>query len=73
MQLLDYSDYQIASIDKLQKQIAMRRQIQNDDARRLRRGRDIDFLGLYDAFSPHSFTDCDVDESPEEEEIYSWG
>jgi hypothetical protein len=26
----------------------------------------------YDAFSPHAFTDCDADESPEEEEIYSW-
>ena len=70
--LLDHHDYQTTTIDKLQKQIAMHRQIQDDDARRLHRGCDIDFLGPYDAFSPYSFQDCDADELPEQGEIYSW-
>ena len=36
------------------------------------RGRDIDFLGPYDAFSPHSLLHGDADEWSEEEELYSW-
>ena len=35
----------------------------------LRRGRDIDFLRPYDAFSPHSLQDGDADEWSEEEEL----
>jgi hypothetical protein len=35
-------------------------------------GRDIDFLGPYDAFSPHSLLHGDADEWSEEEELYSW-
>ena len=47
LQILDYIDYQIACIDKLQKQIALHRQILDDDSRWLHRGRDIDFLSPY--------------------------
>jgi hypothetical protein len=36
------------------------------------RGVTLIFLGPYDAFSPHFFQDCDADELPGEEEIYSW-
>ena len=55
----------------------MHQQIQADNAdyaRRtgLHRGRDIDFLGPYDAFSPHSLQDCDGGELPGKGEIYSW-
>jgi hypothetical protein len=72
LQLLDYSDYQIASIDNLQKQIALHRQIPDDNGRRLHQGGDIDCLGPYDMFSPHAFHDCDADEASEEEVTYSW-
>jgi hypothetical protein len=48
--LLDYRNYQTTTIATLQRQLAMYRQIQADNAdnaRRLHRGRDIDFLGPY--------------------------
>ena len=73
---LDLRRHQTTTINKMQKQLAMHQQLQANNAdyacqTGFHRGCDIDFLGPYDAFSPHSFTDCDADESPEEEEIYS--
>ena len=61
----------------MQKQLATHQQRQTDKAdyarqAGLHRGRDIDFLGPYDAFSPHSLQDGDADEWSEEEELDSW-
>jgi hypothetical protein len=75
--LLDYRHYLTTVIDGMQKQLATHRQRQADraDSARqdgLHRGREIDFLGPYDAFSSHSLQDGDADEWSEEEELYSW-
>ena len=70
LQLLNYRDYKIATIDKLQKQIALHRQILDND-RRPERGRDIDGLSTYNMFSPHAFHDCVSDAAPDHEATYS--
>jgi hypothetical protein len=51
--------------------VTMRQTDKADYARQtgLRRGRDIDFLGPYDVFSPYSLQDGDADEWSEEEEL----
>ena len=61
----------------MQRLLALHRRLQAENAdyarqTGLHRGRNIDFLGPYDAFSPHSLLHVNADEWSEEEELYSW-